>query len=279
MSSTAVVAGVSTMDSRPVVRWAAEEAAARHVELRLVTAVPERRASPDVTAGWVLAAEVAACWPGLAVTTDVATGQPAAVLRAAAVGADLLVVGGDDVSPFMEAIKGSVPGELLTTAPCSVAVVPRREWTTPAPTPVVVGLDEPDTADTALAYAFAAAARAGLRVKVMCCAPGVRTVLRQALVGFGELFPDVVFTVEEAVGDPEVLLATASRAAALVVLGSRSRFVSWLFGSVSRNLIRRGHCPVVIAREPVAPTVPAPRDHARHGVPGNANEPCAEPCP
>lgn len=274
MSSAAVVAGVSTMDSRPVVRWAAAEAAARHVELRLVTAAPDRHASPGVTAGWVLAAEVAACWPGLAVTTDVVGGPPAVVLRAAAADADLLVVGGDDVSPFMEAIKGSVSGELLTTAPCSVGVVPRREWTTPAPTPVAVGLDEPTTADTALAYAFAAAARAGRPVTVICCAPYGGADVAHALTGFGELYPDVVVTVEEAVGDPEVRLAAASRAAALLVLGSRSRFVSWLFGSVSRNLIRRGHCPVVIAREPVVAAVPAPRDHARHGA-----EPYAEPCP
>jgi len=272
LSTTAVVVGVSTMDSRPAVRWAAEEAVARKAELRLVTATHEGQAPRGVTAGWMLASEAAACWPGLTVTTDIATGPPAVVLRAAAADADLLVVGGDDASPFMEALSGSVPGELMTTTPCSLAVVPRREWTTPAPTPVVVGLDEATTARPALSYAFATAARAGRPVTVMCC--GLAPAVPHALIAFGEVCPDVSVTVEKAVGNPEALLTTASRAAGLLVLGSRSRLVSWVFGSVSRNLIRRGYCPVVIARDRPVTTVPAPRD-SRDDQP----DPHTEHCP
>jgi nucleotide-binding universal stress UspA family protein len=54
-----------------------------------------------------LAAEATAGWPGLTVATEVAAGTPAAVLRAAADGADLLVIGADDSSPFMAVISGS----------------------------------------------------------------------------------------------------------------------------------------------------------------------------
>ncbi len=100
---------------------------------------------------------VANTWPGLQVTPELAEGPVAAALRAAADGADLLVVGADDASLFVEALTGSVPGDLLTTAPCPLAVVPRREWTEltalPASAPVVVALDELGVVQSALALA------------------------------------------------------------------------------------------------------------------------------
>jgi nucleotide-binding universal stress UspA family protein len=49
------------------------------------------------------------------------------VLWHAAVDADLLVVGTDDQRPVAEAVTGSVPGTLLTTAPSPLAVVPHAE--------------------------------------------------------------------------------------------------------------------------------------------------------
>lgn len=252
-----VVAGVSTPDSRSLVRWAAGEASVRGVGLRLVTAAPPgtARACPATERVLAdLADGVLAEWPDLVVATDLTTGPPAAVLRGAAEGAYLLVVGADGASPFMEAISGSVPGELLTTTSCPLAVVPRREWTTPASAPVVVGLDDPAVADAALAYAFAAASRAGQPLVVMHCPSAGADVTEwvAALHGFGELFPNVEATVEEGAGEPQVRLVTASRRATALVLGARGgdRRASGLFGSMSRNLIRRSRCPVVIARGP-----------------------------
>jgi nucleotide-binding universal stress UspA family protein len=59
-----------------------------------------------------------------------------------------------------------------------------------------------------------------------------------------------VVSTDTVADDPRHALVAASRHAALLVLGSRGRgrLASNLFGSVSRDLIRRSHCPVVIAR-------------------------------
>lgn len=153
MDRQLIVVGVSTFDShRWVVAWAAAEAAARDAELRLLTArpgpaAPDRYLPSDPAPAYRAAAELELAgmvvyvntgWPGLSVSTELATGPPAEVLRAAAEYADLLVVGADDASPFTEAISGSVPGDLLATAPCPLAVVPRREWTPPTAAPVAV---------------------------------------------------------------------------------------------------------------------------------------------
>lgn len=266
-----VVVGVSSFDARlPMVRWAAAEAAARRAELHLVTAcvaqaLPDQYLPADEAGAHRAAARrrlddmaryVADSWPALATTTELVEGTPAEALRAAAADADLLVVGADDGSPFLEAISGSVPGDLLTTAPCPLAVAPRQEWAAASSAPVVVALDERDTARSALAYAFAAASRSDRPLSVVRCLPPgsaehVPAVEQtRDVLGFAELYPDVTTTTEIAVGDATELLITASRGAALLVLGSRGRgwLASTLFGSVGRALIRRSGCPVVVAR-------------------------------
>jgi nucleotide-binding universal stress UspA family protein len=265
--SRRVVAGVSTADSRALVRWAAAEAATQHAELQLVTArpmpaAPDRYIPNDIAAAHRVAAvrmlaelaqDVAADWPGLAVSTEVVTGPPAAVLRAAADGADLLVVGADDASPFTEAISGSVPGDLLASAPCPLAVVPRREWTTPASAPVVVAFDESPVSQAALTYGYAAAHRTGRPLTIVSCGtedyPG-RSAATRLHIAFAALYPDVEVSTEVTTDDPRHVLVAASRRASMLVLGSRGRgrLASGLFGSIGRHLIRRSACPVVVAR-------------------------------
>jgi nucleotide-binding universal stress UspA family protein len=263
-----VVAGVSPVDYRlPVLRWAAAEAVARGSGLRLVTAVPARAATeqylPAGPADAVRAAgaahlaeaagQLAAEFPGLPVTTSVGAGSALDVLRDAAAGADLLVVGADDQSPFAEAITGSVPGSLLTTAPCPLAVVPYAESVADAGAPVVAALDDQGTSQAAVAYAFAAADRSGRPLVLLRCAPAGSTApAGQALMvtACRGIHPDVRVTQETTADDPSDVLAQRSRRAALLVLGSRGRgrLTSTLFGSVSRTLIRRSGCPVLVAR-------------------------------
>lgn len=265
-----VVAGVAPADYRlPVILWAADEAAVRDAELYLVTAVPPRAPTEQYLpadaadalrdAGrthLVEAAEKArAAHPGLFVMTDVLVGAPVEVLQRVGADADLLVVGADDQSPFAEAITGSVPGSLLTTLSCPLCVVPEGELRGGDDAPVIAAVDEAGTAQSALAYAFAAAARTGRRLVVLRCVPAERTSAAQphALTAFGSLYPHVDVTEDLVVGDPKDVLAQRSRHAALVVLGSRGhgRLTATLFGSVGRDLIRRNGCPVVVAR-PVA---------------------------
>lgn len=271
-----VIAGVSTFDPRrSLVAWAADEAVARDAELRLLTARPGQAApdqylpadpAPEYRAAAVrelaeMAAYVTTGWPGLTVSTELAAGLPAAVLRAAAQDADLLVIGADEASPFTEAISGSVPGDLLTTAPCPLVVVPRREriaTTVPTSAPVVVAIDDHGTAQAAVTYGFATAARSGRPLTVLhCLPPGPRDTssgIARTITGYRGLYPDVVATDEIVHGDPRYVLADMSRKAALLVLGSRGRgrLAASLFGSVSRYLIRHSGCPVVVAR-PLSP--------------------------
>jgi len=266
-----IVAGVSSLDSRlAMVRWAADEAAARSAELVLVTAVPPRadpeqylpsdaadRLRDTARTRLAQAAELAAASrPGLRISTEVISARPVDALLQAATRADVLVVGADDQSPFAEAIAGSVPGTLLTTAPCPLVVVPQAEPVVPDTAPVFVALDEHGFSKSALAYGFAAADRSARRLHILRCVPaGTHKQAdvadrARSLIAFGQLYPDVEVTQETAVGDPRDVLADRSRASALLVLGSRGhgRLASTLFGSVSRDLIRRSGCPVVVAR-------------------------------
>ena len=254
-----VVVGVASPGTRPAVRYAAAEAQARHADLHLVTARPPvgGRAADDAAAPARLLAtmadEITDEWPELFVATEVLAAPPATALRAAASGAALLVVGADTAGSFAEAISGSVPGELLTTAPCPLVVMPGQKGTTRESGPVVVAFDEPDASRAALAYAFAAALRSGEELAVLHCGPAATDATvggDLALVGFRELYPDVLVTVDVSPAPPKEALAAAARTASVLVLGSRGRggLASGKFGSVTRDLIRRSPCPVVVAR-------------------------------
>ena len=254
-----VVVGVASAGTRSAVRYAAAEADARHADLHLVTARPAATGGRDPDEAEqarllaTMADEIADEWPELFIGTELVAGPPAAALRAAASEAALLVVGADTAGSFAEAISGSVPGELLTTAPCPLVVMPGQEGMTHEAGPIVVAFDGPDTSRAALVYAFAAAARSGNEVTVLHCGPsatGGGAGGDLALVGFRELYPDVPVTVETSQAPPKEALAAAARTASALVLGSRGRggLASGRFGSVTRDLIRRSPCPVVVAR-------------------------------
>jgi nucleotide-binding universal stress UspA family protein len=244
-----VVAGVGPAGYRvPMLRWAAAEALAREAELRLVTAVP-RRAAPEATSLAEAAARLADEYPGLTLTTAAVDGGPAEVLRQASTEADLLVVGADDGTPFSEAISGSVPGALLTTAPCPFAVVPHAEPRAGADDPVVAAADGAGVSQAALAYAFATADRSGRPLVLLHSRPPDAAGRSLALTGFRGLYPDVRFTETVAPGDPRTTLADWSRNAALLILGSR-RPSAPVFGSAQRTLLRHSACPVVVTRAP-----------------------------
>lgn len=64
---------------------------------------------------------------GEAVTTELREGDPTDGLVAAAIGADLLVVGSRRWGRLNRVVLGSTSEDLVTLAPCSVLVVPRPE--------------------------------------------------------------------------------------------------------------------------------------------------------
>lgn len=252
-----VVVGVASPGTRPAVRYAAAEAHSRHADLHLVNALSVAAGGrhPDEQARLLamMADELADEWPELFVGTELVAAPPAVALRTAAFGAALLVVGADTAGTFAEAIRGSVPGELLTTAPCPLVVTSGQEGTRQETGPIVVAFDGPDASRAALAYAFAAAFRSGKELSVLHCGPAATDVTvggDLALVGFSELYPDVPVKVDVSPAPPKEALAVAARTASALVLGSRGRgaLASGQFGSVTRDLIRRSPCPVVVAR-------------------------------
>jgi nucleotide-binding universal stress UspA family protein len=263
-----VVAGVSSDARLPMVRWAAAEATCRGTGLRLVTAHTPDQADRDAASRGLadLAAAVATGLPGLEIRTETVVGPPAAVLREAATDAALLVVGAGDASPFTEAIVGSVKGDLLTTAPCPLAVAPRREWTTPASAPVVAAIDGQDTARAVLAYAFGAAARSGRPLTVLRFPPGTDPpAYDQVLTVFESWYPGVDVTTETSHSGTADVLVTVSRTAAQLVLGGHG---TGRFGSVHRTLIRGAGCPVVVpggATDQVAVSARRAEDRCRAG--------------
>lgn len=138
--------------------------------------------------------------------------------------------------------------------------------------PIVVGIDGSDSARQAAIWAGAEAARRHAPVKLVSTVSTVaftsaggfvpppaffdsleaaaRARLAAAEAGVGEAFPDVAVQVDLRSGDPASVLLAESKAAALVVLGSRDAGVGYALigGSIAVGLAAHGHCPVVVVR-------------------------------
>ncbi|MEV0632515.1 universal stress protein [Nonomuraea wenchangensis] len=270
-----IIAGVDgSAPSLAAVEWAADDAARTGAELRIVHVLdlrpyevftgqqdPLRRAAGRVAAA---AKEVAhARQPGVEVSSRVVEGVPGAVLRE--LEASELVVGNRGVGGFAGALLGSVTMEVAARARCPVVVVraePREE------TGVIgVGVDESDTCEPALGYAFERARSSGAtlrpvhawQVPVHAFAPEITYDLdevraaRQRLVStrlapWRERFPDV--EVAEDVQNAHPIDALTGVPCDLIVVGShgRSALGSLFLGSVSRGVLHYARCPVAVVR-------------------------------
>ncbi len=183
--------------------------------------------------------------------------------------ASLIVIGSSHRGAVGSVFAGTTAESLLQGAPCAVAIAPKGfgDADRDAIARVTVGWDRSGASTTALeaATAIARALAADLRIVEVL---DMRWAGTPAIVGWrgaGDGGPDsraraqldeVVASVpgdvpvEAAVmlGDPVGELATLSEDADLLVLGSRGygprRAV--LLGSVSRRVIRRAACPVLV---------------------------------
>lgn len=198
-----------------------------------------------------------------------ATGQPAEVLLNESMDAGLLVVGSRSLSTIASMALGSVSNAVATHATCPVVVV--RASRQPALHHMVVGVDGSDSGERALAFAFEEAALRGLSLRVSHvwrpnrqADPDIwtsereaterehrRSWLRQYAARYTEKYPDVPVTVLVSDGRPAAVLAQQSRAADLVVVGSRGHggLARLLLGSVGQGVLHHAHCNVAIIRE------------------------------
>jgi nucleotide-binding universal stress UspA family protein len=143
------------------------------------------------------------------------------------------------------------------------------------PGSIIVGVDGSDDSGRALRWAAEQAAREHRPLAVVTAAPvtqlnalalagaastyvagtdalmeGARSVAAGAAESVQLVRPGLATTAHAVQGDPREVLIELSRDAHLVVMGSRGRgvFRSRLLGSVSANVLRRAHSPVVVCR-------------------------------
>ncbi|MEV6955371.1 universal stress protein [Streptomyces sp. NPDC051183] len=208
-------------------------------------------------------------------------------LRAVGADARMLVMGSRGRGGFAALLLGSNSRALATSAACPVVVVPHEGRTVEAAAEasagrVVLGLHASETPDDVLDFAFAEAAARGTTVQVVSAyavppaptmvvdapfvvippegladggddgVPAEREMLRsqtERLAPLRARYPDVPVEQAAVPGDAAGRLVTASRSAALVVVGRhhpRRHVRSLLIGSVAHALLQHAHGPVAV---------------------------------
>ncbi|MEV8438697.1 universal stress protein [Actinosynnema sp. NPDC051121] len=276
-----VVVGVD--GSRPgfdAVRWAAHEARTRdlplrlvHAELRLPGDVPDpegrtRKALHEQAWQWLhKAADIARdVDPDLRLDVHVEVADPAPLLVAESVDAELVVLASRGLGGFTSMLLGSTAIAVTSRGACPVVVVrgDRRSG------PVVCGVE--GDSPTVLTHAFEQAAARGVPLVLVHTwhAPpepladlaGIDLAeqdaehggnLAAAVAPWRDKYPDIPLELVVARGNPARALLDRARDAALLVVGCRGRgaLTGLLLGSTSHALLHHAPCPVLVVRATV----------------------------
>jgi nucleotide-binding universal stress UspA family protein len=281
MSGPVVIGTDLPAEDGPTVAWAEEEAELRGVELLLVHGCGEedmRNAGADGLHAVrdraqesldELARTVRARRPALGVSTEVLDGTPRAVLGEAAETADLLVIGARGSGGFPGLLAGSTTLHTAATARCPVVVVHAADDAGHGAGEVVVGVDAREPGEAVLRFAFTAAERRKLPLRVVHAwrypllrmgkaAPPVyeeghveaeeQRLLAEVLAGWREEFPTVEVRPEVAKSGPAKKLVALSADAGLLVVGREGQPTGPIgrLGSVSQALVQHARCPVAV---------------------------------
>jgi nucleotide-binding universal stress UspA family protein len=209
--------------------------------------------------------------PVVHVTTSTVVGAPAGRLVNASRAAHTVVVGNGYHSALGEAIVGSTSSQVAAHAECTVVVVDNAAAPRRSPGTIALGVDGSQANESAIAYAFDAAAlrdaelvavhawwldvpeRVGLswmsEESLRRIGQEQEALLAEALSGWSQKYPDVVVRRDLSRQRPVDALLAAAKAADLLVVGSRGRggFAGLILGSVSQGLLHRAHpCPVAV---------------------------------
>lgn len=279
-----VVGAGRSAASRTGLAWAADEAALRHLPLRLVHALewppgsdphpqvphPERTWSAHYRAAGESVLREAVDFvkerqPGVEVEARTADGSPAKVLVEQGAEASLLVVGGKRLNIVEQLLTVSpLPVTVTAHAGCPVAVAREPEHPSEEPPLIVVGVDGSENSQDAVAFAFEEAALRGARLRAVevrypypegMTAGGRDTLaersfaeLSEATAGRHERFPDVQVEYEVQFGNPAQILAHEAAYARCLVVGTRGLggFRRMLLGSVSHVLVHQSPCPLIV---------------------------------
>lgn len=274
-----VLVGVDGSDAAiQAVRWAAVEAHARKVPLKLVHVIDTENDFPFVAED--LEEEEAAGRDALKAAREAATVEDYTIdievelLRGRAnrafvdlsENASLLVVASVGAGFFERMVLGSTALSIAHHAKCTVAVVRGADGNPVPPTsgPVVAGVDHSDSADivvgtamqeAAIRHADMTAVHARRRRGSKEADEEARSRIDRLIATWGAKFPSVDVETVVAEAGPTKHLVAISAGARSVVVGSRGRggFESALLGSTSQSLLYHAQCPVIIARSRVAP--------------------------
>ncbi|CCK32667.1 stress-inducible protein [Streptomyces davaonensis JCM 4913] len=275
-----------TEESLAALGWAAREAVRRGLALRVVHAwrfqplEAVEGADPDAQAKWAgeavaqAARELAERHPGLDVTADAPEGGPVDALVAAAVDAEMLVLGSRGHAAVVGFLLGSVGQQVIVAAERPVVLVRAGDQPSAevAGHEIVVGQQgEPEDSAAALRFAFETAAARGATVRVVRAwtlpplfsyspsslkllddagglEPYEKKALASAVQPWRERFPDVQVVEHVEMGSAgQVLLSVAARAQ-LMVVGRRARrtAVGARIGSVAHGVLHHAACPVAV---------------------------------
>ncbi|MFF0833403.1 MULTISPECIES: universal stress protein [unclassified Streptomyces] len=293
MSRTITVGIDGSAESRAAAEWAAREARLRGLPVKLVQVwqpVPEPMADApllgaDTHQHWTerilreTADALRSGHPGVEVGVEQLTGQPAEVLAAAAGQSELLVLGSRGLSGLGGFLVGSVGQSVVAHSERPVVLVrstqqagegPGRGAADDPAGPVVLGLDvkAPDAAP--VEFAFEAAERASVPLRVvhawnppsyyysygMAMDPEVTTTvakshaaaLEEALRPWRLKHPGVEVVTQSRWISPSLLLIEAARDASLVVVGRRVRRspLGAHIGTVAHAVLHHAVAPVAV---------------------------------
>lgn len=226
----------------------------------------EKRVDDDV-------ARVLAAHPSLSVDRVIEEGEASFPLASATHTAELVVVGARGRSaPVRVRALGGTADALVSHAHGPVVVIPQNADFDPVG-PVVVGVDSSMEAEEAIRLSVDEAATTGVELVAVhtwdpmpwASSVVIGWTLDERLLGSGldamvkdlvethaSAYPDLIVRRVVKSGNAAAELIEQSRAASLVVVGSRGRggFAGLLLGSTSREVIRLAHCPILVTRAP-----------------------------
>ncbi|WP_436791307.1 universal stress protein [Yinghuangia sp. YIM S10712] len=259
------------------VRWAAREATARHLPLRIVNAwlplpLPGGRPvtseeSLDILEKAASAARESA--PGVEVTTYDVADLVGSALATESETATMLVLGSRGRGGFRSLLLGSTSLAAATLARCPAVIVRNSPADDePAPRDVVLGLDLRDADAAVLQFAFeTTAARPGARLRIVhgwtmgasAVAGGpvfdsdavhqaVTRELAEVCAGWSEKYPQVELLRTTVRATPAAALVDASADAALTIVGRRIAGTStgMRLGSVAHAVLLHAESPVAV---------------------------------
>ncbi|PWR06356.1 universal stress protein UspA [Micromonospora acroterricola] len=262
-ADAAVLVGLGSDDDLPVVRLAAEEAAAHGRPLHLLhafdwhaafaadtVAAPRDRAEGLITQAAQLAHEVE---PGLTVRGEIVESAMLRTLIRRSETAFLLAVGDSGMAASGECVPSETPAvQLAARAGCPLLVVRRDP---PPEGPVLVGVDGSPSSNLALEWAFECAARRYARLLALRVVEPdedtdeITDQLTEVVARYAARRAEVPTECRVVRGDPGAVLVDMSSSAQMALVAARGDEPGrGMLGAVAQSLLYHSPAPVVVVR-------------------------------